>query len=181
MQDLAHHPELPPTEREELTGLLDYDRRETAVRRTVHDYLAAAERHVEACESLRHEAQGLDVHITEVPGWSKWSKEARRLVNAGRVILADEDTYGAYLDSVAAGKPRARLTVDQLRDRMADPRAEAANPEQPEPRLKPDSKQEEGIAYILDDPEKLRELREKIKKRERKIGRQQRRSRGLSM
>ena len=181
VQDLAHHPELPPAEREELTGLLDYDRSETAVRRIVHDYLVAAERHVKAYEPLHHEAERLDVNIAEVPGWSGWRKQARRLVEAGRAILADEDTYGAYLDAVATGKPRARLTVDQLRDRIEDGRVEAAKAEQPEPRHEPAPKQEEGIAYILEDPEKLRELREQLKKRERKIGRQHKRTRGLSM
>ena len=39
--------------------------------------------------------------------------------------------------------------------------------------------QQEGIAYILEDPEKLRELREQLKKRERKAAKQHKRSRGL--
>ncbi len=43
------------------------------------------------------------------------------------------------------------------------------------------SEQEKGFAYILDDPEELRKLREKAEKRERKLGRHMRRSRGLSM
>ena len=181
VQDLAHHPELPSTDQEELTGLLDYHRRETAARAAVHDYLAAAERHVKACEPLLREAERLDIHLAEVPGWSEWRQEARRQETAGRAILADEDTYGAYLNAVAAGRPRARLTVDQLHSRIEDGRVEAAEAEQPEPRRKPDSKQEQGIAYILEDPEKLRELRDQLKKREHKLGRQHRRSRGLSM
>lgn len=147
VRELANHSELPPAEREELTGLFDYDRSETAVRRTVHDYLVAAERHVKAYEPLHHEAERLDVNIAEVLGWSGWRKQARRLVEAGRAILADEDTHRVYLDAVAAGKPRARLTVDQLRDRIEDGRAEAAKAEQPEPRREPAPKQEEGIAY----------------------------------
>ena len=43
------------------------------------------------------------------------------------------------------------------------------------------SERQKGIAWILDDPEKLRELREKAKKRDRKRGRHMRKSRGLSM
>ena len=39
---------------------------------------------------------------------------------------------------------------------------------------------QKGIAWILDNPEKLKELREKAKKEERKRGRHMRRSRGLS-
>ena len=181
VRDLAEHPRLPSTEHLELTGLLDYHRAETAARRAVHDYLAAAERHVKACEPLQREAETQGVHVSEVAGWPEWRHEAQRLEEASRVILADEDTYGAYLDAVAAGKPRARLTVDQLRSRIEDGRAKAIKSEKPEPRRGPAPKQQEGIAYILDDPERLRQLREQLKERERKMGRQHKRSRGQSM
>ena len=181
VQDLAEHPRLPSTEREELTGLLDYHRTETAVRSTVHDYLAAAERHVKAYEPLQREAESQGIHVAEVAGWPEWRHEAQQLERAGRAILVDEDTYGAYLDAVAAGKPRVRLTVDQLRSRIEDGRLEAAKSEKPEPRRDPAPKQQEGIAYILEDPERLRELRAQLKRRERKIGRQHKKSRGLSM
>ena len=180
VQDLSHHSKLPTEEREELTGLLDYDRSEITARRAVHDYLAAAERHIKACEPLQREAERLDVHIADVAGWQVWRKESHGLLKAGRAILADEDTYGAYLDAVAAGKPRVRLIVDQLRSRIEDGRVEAAQQEESDPR-KAASTKEEGIAYVLEDPEKLRELREQLKKRERKISRQLKRSRGLSM
>ena len=43
------------------------------------------------------------------------------------------------------------------------------------------SEKEKGFAYILDDPEKLHDLREKAEKRERKRGRYMRRSRSLSI
>ena len=181
VQDLAEHPRLPPTEHQELTGLLDYHRSETAARRAVHDYLAAAERHVKACEPLQREAESRGAHIGDFAGWPEWRREARRLEAAGRAILADQDTYGAYLDAIAAGRPRARLTVDQLRSRIEDGRVEAAKPEKPEPHRDPTAKQQEGIAYILDDPEKLRELREQLRRRERKTRRQHKRSRGLGM
>ena len=181
VQDLAEHPRLPSTEHQELTGLLDYHRSETAARSAVHDHLAAAEHHVKACEPLRREAERQGVHIAEVAGWPEWRDEAQRLAKAGSAILVDEDTYGAYLDALAAGKPRARLTVDQLRSRIEDARVEATKAAEPQRRREPAPKQEEGIAYILEDPEKLRELREQLKKRERKISRQHRRSRGRSM
>ena len=181
VQDLAEHPRLPSTEHQELTGLLDYHRAETTARSAVHDYLAAAERHVKACEPLQREAESQGVHIAEIAGWPEWRHEAQRLERAGRAILEDEDTYGAYLDAVAAGKPRTRLTVDQLRSRIEDGRVKAAKSKKPEPRRGPTPKQQEGIAYILDDPERLRELREQLKKRQREIGRQHRKSRGLSI
>ena len=179
VRDLAEHPQISSTEHQELTGLLDYHRTEATARSSVHDYLAAAERHVKACDPLQHEAKSRGVLVAEVAGWPEWSHEAQRLERAGRAILADGDTYGAYLDAVAAGKPRARLTVDQLRSRIEEGRVRASKSKRPEPRRAPAPRQEEGVAYILDDPEKLRELRDQLKKRERKIGRQHRRSRGL--
>ena len=181
VRDLAEHSQLPTTEHQELTGLLDYHRAETAARTAVHDYIAAAERHVKACEPLQRDAESQGIHVAEVAGWPEWRNEAQRLEKAGRAILADEDTCGVYLDAIAAGKPRARLTVDQLRSRIDDGRVKAAKSEKPEPRRDPAIKQQEGIAYILEDPEKLRELREQLKKHERRIGRQHRRSRGRSM
>ena len=181
VQDLADHPELPSTEREELAGLLDYHRSEVAARNAVQDYLAAAERHVEACELLGHEAERQGVHVSAVAGWPEWSQEAHRLERAGRAILADKDTYGAYLDAVAAGKPRIRLANDQLRSRIKDGRADAVRAQESELGHMPAQAQQEGIAYILDDPQKLRALREQLKRRKHKIGRQQKKSRGLSI
>ena len=181
LHNLTDHPDLPPKEREELTLLLDYHRTETAARNAVHDYLAAAELHVKACEPLQREAESQGLHLAEVSGWPKWLKEARRLERAGSAILVDEDAYGAYLDAVAAGEPRARLTVDQLRSRIEEGRVKTAKSEQPEPRRDPAPKQQDGIAYILEDPEKLRELREQLRNRQRKLGRHHRRIRGRSM
>ena len=178
--DLAEHPRLPSTEHRELAGLLDYHRAETAARKTIHDYIAAAERHVKACESLQRDAESQGVHVSEVTGWPEWRDEAQRLEKAGRAILADQDTYGAYLDAVAAGKPRARLTVDQLRSRIQDGHVKASKADEPTPRREPAEVQREGIAHILEDPERLRELRAQLKRRERKMGRHRQRSRGLT-
>ena len=161
--------------------MLDYHRSESAARSAIHDYLAAAERHVKAWKPLQREAESQGVHLAEVAGWTEWRQEAERLERVGKAILADEDTFGAYVNAVAAGKPRARLTVDQLRSRIEDGRVKAPKSEKPEPRRDPAPKQETGIAYILDDPEKLRELREQLKRRERKISRQHKRSLGRTM
>ena len=180
-RNLAEHPQLPSNEQQELMRLFDYHRTEMAARGAVHEYLAAAERHVKACEPLQREADGLNVHIAGVDGWPDWQQEARRLEEAGKAILGDQDTYGAYLDAVAAGKSRARLIVDQLHSRIEEGRVKAAKSEQPEPRRNPAAKQQEGIAYILEDPEKLRELREQLRNRQRKLGRHRRRSRGRSI
>ena len=98
---------VPSAEHQELTGLLDYHRAETAARSAVHDYLAAAERHVKACESLQREAEGRGVHISEVAGWPEWCHEAQRLEESGRTMLADEDTYGGPILTPSSPESRA--------------------------------------------------------------------------
>ncbi len=105
----------------------------------------------------------------------------------------------------AIGKARARLTVEQIRNRLDEKRALAAEPEARPPRREPKLRQEEGFAHrldddrqpqnqprpavegeqqrfahILDNPEKLRKLREKTEQQDRKLGRHMRKSRGLS-
>ena len=182
----AGHPRLPSTVREYLKALLDYHRAETAARGAVHDYLAAAERHVKACEPLRREAErgGVrrGVHVAEVAGWPEWRQGARLLEKAGRAILADEDIYGAYLDALAAGKPRVRLTAprpvvqphrgrkrpdDKSGESRGSPRAgaRAAGRLRPHPRRSREAQAAAGA---------IREARAQAR-------RHMRRSRGLSM
>ena len=181
---LAGHPEVADKDRNVLMKLIDYHDGEIAARETVRDYLAAAERHVAACDPHRRVAGLLDIHLSEVPGYREWLGEAGRLVETGKVILADEDSYGPWLVSIAAGKQRARLTVDQLRNRIEEGRVETPKAEERQARRKPAPKREEGIAWILHDPEKLREFRERRKEREereRKEGKGQRKGRHWSM
>ena len=181
---LAGHPEVADKDRNVLMKLIDYHDGEIAARETVRDYLAAAERHVAACDPHRRVAGLLDIHLSEVPGYREWLGEAGRLVETGKVILADEDSYGPWLVSIAAGKQRARLTVDQLRNRIEEGRVETPKAEERQARRKPAPKREEGISWILHDPEKLQEFRERRKEREerdRKEGKEQRKGRHWSM
>ena len=120
-----------------------------------------------ACEPLRQRAGRLDIHLSEVPGYREWREEARRLSETGQAILADEDSHGPWLDRIAAGRPRAKLAIDQLRNRIEEGRVEAPKTEERPPRREPAPKKEEGIAHILDDPEKLAELRKQREERER--------------
>ena len=178
---LAEHPEVADKDRNVLTKLIEYHDGEIAARETVRDYLAAAERHVAACDPHRRVAGLLDIHLSEVPGYREWLGEAGRLVETGRAILADEDSYGPWLTTIPAGKHRARLTVDQLRNRIEEGHVEAPKIDERRSQREPAPKQEEGIAYILNDPEKLAELRKRREERERKEGKEQRKGRHWSM
>ena len=178
---LAEHPEVADKDRNVLTKLIEYHDGEIAARETVRDYLAAAERHVAACDPHRRVAGLLDIHLSEVPGYREWLGEAGRLVETGRAILADEDSYGPWLTTIPAGKHRARLTVDQLRNRIEEGHVEAPKIDERRSQREPAPKQEEGIAYILNDPEKLQEFRKRREERERKEGKEQRKGRHWSM
>ena len=178
---LASLPALAPAEREVLAGLLDYHDVETAAREAVRDYLAAAELHVKAFEPLRREAERLGVHLSSVAGYRDWREDAGRLAGTGRAILADEDSYGAYLGATVAGKPRVRLTVEQLLRRIEQGRVEAPKQERPQPGYKPAPGEATGFVHIFDDPEKLAELRKQLRERERREDQQRRKSRHISM
>ena len=206
LRSLAEHSDLSERARSVIDGLLEYHNGETAARETAAGYLAAAEQHVKAYKVLERHAGERGVPVARLDAWPRWRETAELLADTGKAILANDKRYGAYLDAIVAGKPRARLTVDQLRNRLDDNRTVARKPKVPQTRREPTSKQEQGfahrldddrqprnqprpavegerqgIAWILDDPEKLRELREKAEKRERKLGRHMRRSRGISM
>ena len=206
LRSLAEHSDLSERARSVIDGLLEYHDGETAARETAQGYLAAAEQHVEAYKVLERHAGELGVPVDRIDAWPRWRKTAELLADTGKAVLSNDERYGAYLDAVAAGKPRARLTVDQLRNRLDENRTVATKPEESrtrreqkpgqqqgfahrldddrQPRNQPrpaDEGERQGIAWILDDPEKLRELRKKAEERDRKLGRHMRRSRGISM
>ena len=205
LRSLAEHSDLSERARSVIDGLLEYHDGETAARETAQGYLAAAEQYVEAYKVLERHAGELGVPVARIDAWPRWRETAELLAATGKAVLSNDERYGAYLDAVAAGKPRARLTVDQLRNRL-DKNVRAEKPEVPQTRREPKPGHEQGfahrldddrkprnqprsavegerqgIAWILDDPEKLRELRKKAEERERKLGRHMRRSRGISM
>ncbi|MCY4596241.1 MAG: hypothetical protein OXC19_15760, partial [Bryobacterales bacterium] len=144
--------------------------------------------------------------VNRLDAWPQWREAAELLAATGKAVLAAEDRYGAWLDAITIGKKRARLTVEQLSNRLDENRTRAAKPGDPQTRREPTSSQEQGFAHrldddrqprnrprpkdegerqgfahILDDPERLRELRKKAEERDRKLGRHMRRSRGMSM
>ena len=102
-------------------------------------------------------------------------------MDTGKAVLSNDERFGAYLDAMTIGKARARLTVEQLRSRLRENHALVRKTKAQQPRPDPTPRQEQGFAHILDDPETLRELREKAKERNRKFGRHIRKSRGVSM
>ena len=178
---LAEHPGLSERARGVIDELLAYHDDETVARETAEGYLAAAERHVEAYKALEHEADGRGLPVARLDAWPEWRDAAEMLAATGKAILSNDETYGAYLEAMAIGKSRARLTVEQLHSRLRENRTHAAKPETPQPPGEITPEREQGFAHFLDDREKLRELRDKAEQRGRKRSRHLRRSRGLSI
>ena len=176
---LAAHPEISARPRNALEGLLEFHEDQTAAREITEAYLESAERHVNVYKALEREAEDRGIPITDQADYPKWREAAEVLAATGESILSSEERYGPYLDAITIGKARARLTVEQLRNRLHEVTVEAREPRPYRPESGP--KQREGFAHILDDPEKLRELRAKARERDRKLGRHHRRSRGLSI
>ena len=178
---LADHPGLSDHARNVLGELLEYHDDETVARETAEGYLATAERHIEAYKALEHQAGERSLPVARLDTWPEWREAAEVLAATGKAILANNERYGAYLEAMTIGKARAQLADEQLRSRLRENRTRAAKPEARQARPEPKPKQEQGFAHILDNREKLRELREKAEKRDRKRGRHLRRRRGLTM
>ena len=121
VRSIFDHPQLPGPKRDELKGLLDYHDSETVARETARGWLADAERHVERWKALERQADENAMAVARMDDYPAWREAARTLAATGEAILGNEERYGAYLDALAAGKPRARLVVDQLRDRIETP------------------------------------------------------------
>ena len=178
---LSEHPDLSERARIVLYELLDYHEDETTARETAEGYLDAAERHVEMYKALELQAGERGLPVSGLDAWPEWREAAEMLAATGKVVLANEERYGAYLETMTIGKARAQLTVEQLRSRLREDRTRAHKPKAQQPLAESTPKQEQGFAHILDDREKLRQLRERAEQRDRKRGRHLRRSRGLSI
>ena len=119
---LAEHPGLSWHARGVLDELLAYHDSETVARETAQGWLADAERHVECWRVLERRVDEKAMAVARMDDYPAWREAARTLAATGKTILGNDERYGAYLDALAAGKSRARLVVDQLRDRIEAPR-----------------------------------------------------------
>ena len=155
---LSGHPGLSERARGVLDELLEYHDDETVARETAEGYLAAAERHVEAYNALERRAGERGLPVAHLDAWSQWREAAEMLAATGKAVLANDERYGAWLDAMTIGRGRAELTLEQLRNRLRENRALAAEPEERqrrrEPMSKPTPKQGQGFAHILEERRK---------------------------
>ena len=153
---LADHPGLSERARGVIDELLEYHDDEMLARDTAEGYLAAAERHVEAYNVLEHHAGERGIPVAHLDAWPQWREAAEMLAATGKAVLANDDKYGAWLDAMTIGKVRAELTVEQLRERLRENRAFAAELEERQRRREPTPRQEQGFAHKLLESDKSR-------------------------
>ena len=156
---LADRPDLSERARGVIGELLAYHEDETVAREIAEGYLAAAERHVEAYKVLEARAGERGLPVARLDAWPQWREAAEMLAVTGKAVLNNDDRYGTYLDAMTIGRERAQLTVEQLRDRLRENRALAAEPEERQRRREPTPRQEQGFAHRLDEPRKPRTQR----------------------
>ena len=154
VRTLADNPDLSGHARNVLGKLLDYHGEENAAQETAEGYLAAAERHVEAYKVLERQAGERGLPVVRLDAWPEWREAAEMLAATGKAVLANDERYGAYLDAMTIGKARARLTLEQLRNRLRENRARVPKPDVQQPRREPAPKQEQGFAHVLDESRK---------------------------
>ena len=154
VRSLAEHPDLSEPTRDVLGELLEYHEDETVARDTAEGYLAAAERLVEVNDGLERRSEQQGVAVARLDAWPRWREAAEMLAATGEAILADEEKYGAYLDAMTLGRSRARLTVEQLRNRISENQALAAEPAERQLRREPVPRQEQGFAHTLYERDK---------------------------
>ena len=99
---LSEHPDLSERARIVLYVLLDYHEDETTARETAEGYLDAAERHVEMYKALELQAGQRGLPVSGLDAWPEWREAAEMLAATGKVVLANEERYGAYLETMRA-------------------------------------------------------------------------------
>ena len=203
MEALAQSPALDDAPRQTLTRVMGQLDTEIAARRRIEDYLdvfSGRKAPTQAgADQVWPEQTGIgakqavrDIYVALKQDWS------RHLAGAGRtgVRVRVAEGYGQLHARMAAlaqhpaldDAPRQTLTrvLDQLdaeteSQRKIDDYLDAFTGRREGHRDVAARTPEKGIAHILDDPEKLRKLREEYEERQRRAGEEQRKGRGLSM
>ena len=95
------------------------------------------------------------------------------------MVMADRGNYGIHLDCIALREESLGSALSRVREVLEDDDRHLAATLAGQRRSESLRMREERIARLLDDPEKLRELRQQ--RAERKAGKQQSKGRHMSM
>ena len=117
------------------------------------------------------------------PTLTRWRDSTGDAVSHGEHILANRGDYGAHLHNAARGRESLASALSRAREMLREDDRHLAETLAGRDEGEDVRVREERIARLLDDPEKLRELRKQ--RAERRAGKRQRKgryqSRGMSM
>ena len=130
-------------------------------------------------EALAAKAAERGVAVPDLGHYDTWRDVTDFAVGRCEELMDDPGNYGIHLDCTAHAQERLGSALARVRDVLEDDDRHlaatlAGQREGESPRMR-----EERIARLLDDPEKLRELRQQ--RAERKAGKQQSKGRHMSM
>ena len=137
IQALAENGQIPVETRAPVIEALENHHRDLSARQHVEDYIAAAERHMNAHTSLQRVADRLGVPIVQLSDHLGWRQEADHLVAAAEAILADGERYGVHLDNMETRHALVEQELSQLRQVIQEDGEYTSKGKKPKPRSEP--------------------------------------------
>ena len=130
-------------------------------------------------EALAAKAAERGVAVTDLGHYDTWRDVSDFAVGRCEGLMDDPVNYGIHLDYIAHAQESLGSALTRVRDVLEDDDRHLAVTLAGQRKGEDIRMREERIARLLDDPEKIRELRQQ--RAERKAGKQQRRGRHWSM
>ena len=130
-------------------------------------------------EALVAEAAERGVAVPDLGPYDTWRDVTDFAVGRCEGLMADPGNYGIHLDCIAHAQESLGSALARVREVLKDDDRHLAATLAGQREGESLRMREERIARLLDDPEKLRELRQR--RAERKAGKQQSRGRHMSM
>ena len=148
--------------------------------KTWHTVIAAG---LERREVLEAEAARRGVAVPDLAEYDQWRNATDEDLGHGEHILANRGDYGAHLHNAARGGESLASALSRAREMLREDDRHLAETLAGQRKGEDVRTREERVARLLDDPEKLRELRKQreAEQRRRKAGKRRRKGRYRSM
>ena len=115
MEALAGNPALEDRPRRSLGNVFAQLDEGTETRREIEDYLAAVKDRLEyRKEVLENVAIDLNKPVTGLTGYDRWRADIDRLVETGRRVMDDHDTYASHLNGIPLGLEHMRWALTDI-------------------------------------------------------------------
>ena len=115
METLAGNPALEDRPRRSLGNVLAQLDEGTEIRREIEDYLAAVKDRLEYRKQvLETVAIDLNKPVTGLTGYDRWRADIDRLVETGRRVMDDHDTYASHLNGIPLGLEHMRWALTDI-------------------------------------------------------------------